>query len=112
MTTGSPATDLTIGALATEFAKGMPVALGMFLLFVIGSRGVWLWKRELVASDTMWAARCAELEKRLEDSQEAAAARLKDAQDVSEKWRAIAMDGINVARKLAETTPKGAETVK
>jgi hypothetical protein len=104
--------DISIGALASEFAKGIPVALGMFLIFVIGAKGVWLWKRELTSNDIMWAARCAELQNRLKDSQEAAAARLKDAQDVSEKWRAIAMDGIGVARKLAETTPKGAEIAK
>jgi hypothetical protein len=84
--------DLTLGSIVGKIAEGLPIAVGLFLLLLAGSRAIWRWDRELTALDQTW-------QKRYDDINAAWLARFTDSQQSCDEWR-------DIAKRLMAATEK------
>jgi len=85
--------DLTIGSIVGKIAEGLPVAVGLILIIMAGSKGLWRWSREVEDLNASW-------QRRYDDSAASALLRLTDVQASCKEWKEIANRTIGAAEKI------------
>jgi hypothetical protein len=96
---------MTLELLISQIAKGLPVAVGMFLLLLAGQKRMWVWSRELDAANAYW-------QQRYDESQKSWAARLQDSHDTCTEWKNVAKRVLDATEKIAPVVVSSVETNK